>query len=534
DIGGIHTQLDGRVVLGDDGADGTQTESNCSINGSDNIATATLTACALTGNEATDGTDKRFGLTKGGVYEIVVFQAERHPTASNYQLTLDGFLAPRSFCQTDCGDGIKAGSEQCDKGRNMPASGYGVCLNTCTIQFCGDGTVNGSEQCDNRTNATLYGTSGCAPGCLLPAKCGDGVLQAGFNEECDKGTTNNTGAYGGCTASCKLGPYCGDGSVNGTEQCDTPGAFTTYGSSSGQCNYDCKFAPYCGNGVREGAELCDGSTGCNAQCEFAEFCGDGLKEGDEQCDYGQFGFDGSPKDAPYGGCTTACELGPYCGDAKVQASDGEECDKGSKNSDDTYGGCTTACLLGPHCGDGVLQKGAGESCDNGFNEDEYAYPGDMNACGSDCKAVPYCGDGKIQSTFELCDDGKDNADDAYNGCTTTCEWGPYCGDSIKNGSEACDDGPNNKAYSADGSGCSYECTKNLPYCGDGVRNGPEQCDAGTAKNTGAYGGCNADCTNAAYCGDKIVQKSEHEQCDDGPTGSLKCTPTCKLRNEVPR
>jgi fibro-slime domain-containing protein len=34
------------------------------------------------------------GLTLGGIYELVVFQAERHTVASTYQLTLDGFSYP--------------------------------------------------------------------------------------------------------------------------------------------------------------------------------------------------------------------------------------------------------------------------------------------------------------------------------------------------------------------------------------------------------------------------------------------------------
>jgi fibro-slime domain-containing protein len=531
DIGGIHSQLYGRVILGDDGAGTAANDSTCTVNEG-----ASLPTCTLDANEAATGhtTDNRFGLTKGGVYEIVVFQAERHPTGSNYQLTLQGFLAPRSSCHTTCGDGIRAGTELCDDGANMPATGYGVCLNNCTFEFCGDGVQNGSEQCDDRVNDTLYGNTGCAPGCVTPPKCGDDIVQAGFGEQCDRGSADANGVYGGCTTSCQLGPYCGDGIVSNGEQCDTPGSFTTYGTGPGQCNYNCQFAPYCGDGIRNGTEICDGSTGCDQNCELEPFCGDGLKETGEQCDYGQFGFNGSAADAPYGGCTTTCQLGPYCGDDVVQAADGEECDDGSKNADNTYDGCTTSCLLGPRCGDGILQKAAGEACDNGFNEDDYAYPGDTTACGANCTAVPYCGDGVVQPAFELCDNGKKNSDTAYNGCTTTCEWGPYCGDGIKNGSEQCDDGPDNTAYSADGTGCSYDCKKDVPYCGDGVRNGPEQCDLGTASNTGAYGGCNKDCTNAPYCGDGIVQKNDGEECDDGPAGSLSCTPECKMRESVLR
>src|SRR5690606_30195754 len=146
---------------------------------------------------------------------------------------------------------------------------------------------------------------------------------------------------------------------------------------------------------------------------------------------------------------------------------------------------------------------AGEACDNGFNEDVYAYGPD--ACGPECTPVPYCGDGTIQSAFEVCDNGDENSDTAYNGCTLSCEWGPYCGDGVTNGPEACDDGPDNTAYSADGSGCSYDCDRDLPYCGDGIRNGPEECDLGEEDNTGEHGGCNEDCTRAPYCGDGVVQ-----------------------------
>jgi hypothetical protein len=46
-------------------------------------------------------------------------------------------------------------------------------------------------------------------------------------------------------------------------------------------------------------------------------------------------------------------------------------------------------------------------------------------------------------------------------------------------------------------------------------------------NTGDYGTCNADCTFAPRCGDNKRQGTE--QCDDGPSGSLSCTPTCKKR-----
>ncbi len=45
-------------------------------------------------------------LTPGQIYEIAVFHADRHPTESNYQLTLSGFTTNRSNCQPRCGDGV--------------------------------------------------------------------------------------------------------------------------------------------------------------------------------------------------------------------------------------------------------------------------------------------------------------------------------------------------------------------------------------------------------------------------------------------
>jgi fibro-slime domain-containing protein len=539
DVGGIHGTLYGRVVLGDDGeVDGAAagTDSNCSLH---NSGSETALGTCLTAGEEGDNSDDRFNLVRGNVYEIVVFQAERHPTGSNYQLTLDGFLAPRSFCTTTCGDDEVGGPELCDDGPGMPASGYDVCLSNCTFQFCGDGDAQGPEDCDDGTNGTTYGTgleTDCAPGCTWAPYCGDGIRQSAF-EECDDGT--NDGSFGTCNPDCTLAPYCGDGDVEpGEEDCDPDdGVFGTYGD--GVCGYDCMAAPNCGDGTRNGPELCDDgpdngtpASDCNANCEFDPFCGDGLPTMNEECDYGDFGYVGPPEDAPYGGCTTMCELGPYCGDETVHDEYGEECDEGDDNDDNLYDGCTLACLLGPHCGDAVTQTPAGEDCDNGFNEDVYAYPGTTGACGVDCNGVPYCGDGAIQAAFELCDDGADNDDDAYDGCTTVCDWGPYCGDGTENGPEECDDGPDNVAYSPSGEGCSYDCETDVPYCGDGVRNGPEECDLGTAANDGDYGGCNEDCTRAPFCGDYDVQSGEGEQCDDGPAGSLACSTMCAKRDTV--
>ena len=109
------------------------------------------------GNQAT------VGLTAGGTYEVVVFQAERRTIASSYKLTLRGFNAARSVCDDTCGDGVTSSYEVCDDGVN--AGGYGSCL----------------------------------PGCLgFGPRCGDGVVQMP-EESCDDGNTVNGDQ---CPANC--------------------------------------------------------------------------------------------------------------------------------------------------------------------------------------------------------------------------------------------------------------------------------------------------------------------------------------------
>ena len=107
----------------------------------------------------------KFGLAKGGMYEIDVFQAERHTVESHYKLTLSGFEKQRTFCAPICGDGIKTKNEACDDGANN-TGGYGKCTATCT----------------------------------LGPRCGDGVTQADQGETCDDGNLVNGD---GCSSTCK-------------------------------------------------------------------------------------------------------------------------------------------------------------------------------------------------------------------------------------------------------------------------------------------------------------------------------------------
>ncbi len=496
DIGGVHGAKNGSVTLNADGT-GTTVDQD--------------TTCANTRTR----TNFAFGMTVGSVYEIVVFQAERHTSKSAYTLTLSNFTATKSTCNTVCGDAVVAGTEQCDRGTAMNTGAYGTCNADCTLPpRCGDAVLQGTiEQCDNGSNLTPYSAvaGSCAPGCKAPGRCGDAILHAAYGEACDQGANNGMG-YGFCTATCLLGPRCGDGIITDAETCDDG---INNGTSGSACGSTCQ--KKCGNGVLDAREMCDNGTAmntggygkCNPDCSLASRCGDGVKQmPPETCDDGK-------NDGSYGTCTNMCLLGPRCGDGTIQNAAGELCDQGAGNVTTGYGKgmCLTRCKPAPFCGDRAVDVANGEGCDDGVNS------GQPGSCTTNCSAyVPLlsCGNGAVEPP-EQCDDGANNGTMAST-CDTTCRR--KCGNGFKDPGEACDDGTNDGTYGT----CNNNCTL-APYCGDGTKNGIEQCDLGMVNEANPYGmnKCSTACQTAPYCGDGRIQMPFGEVCDSSPGCVNMCT-----------
>lgn len=499
DVGGIHSKLKGNFTLNDNG-----TATSCAQNEPGTVTTGTP---PVTTDKPFTCTTISLGLTKGTVYEIAIFNAEREVTESNFQLTLTGFNSAPSQCSPICGDGYTAGSEQCDRGtQNVPPTGdtYGKCTTECKLgPYCGDAQLKmPPESCDNGLNIDGYTNATpvaglCAPGCIAPKYCGDGVIQTTSGEECDNGAAN-ADAYGKCQKNCRFGARCGDGSISNGEQCDD-GAKN--GSPASTCDATCKNK--CGNGSVDAGEDCDsgatnGTAGSSCTLKCKNKCGNGVLDAGEQCDDGK-------NTGEYGGCLPTCKLAPSCGDMTLQ-NPPEICDKGAANSATAYGAnsCTDQCLPGGYCGDGVIN--GTEKCDDGKNT------GNPGSCKSDCSAyVPstLCGDGKIQAP-EKCDDGTAVNGTAASKCDTSCRF--KCGNALVDAGEQCDNGVNDGSYGS----CTSTCTL-AGYCGDGVKNGNEQCDKGNANVAvaTAYGTgvCTKACKAAPFCGDGKVQSASGEECE---------------------
>lgn len=204
DMGGLHERTDGYFVL--DAKDGSAVWASADGITHMNGAPSPSAPARID-----------LGMVLGGVYEVVVFQAERNQCDSNFRVTLRNFSRPLSACESHCGDGIVSSTELCDDGTND--SVYNGCAPGCVLApFCGDSIVqaNQGEECDDGVNTSLYG--GCAPGCKRGPSCGDGLVQARF-EQCDDGI--NDGGYLECSPGCHYGERCGDGVIQSPmEECD--------------------------------------------------------------------------------------------------------------------------------------------------------------------------------------------------------------------------------------------------------------------------------------------------------------------------
>ena len=114
DLGGMHPTASGSVIL--------------------NPTDGSMHVCDFVTPDCQNRRRVDLGLQLGQVYGIVVFQAERHTTGSNYRLTLSNFTSERSVCESICGDGIRTLVEECDDGKLVDKDG---CDAQCRLEEVG-------------------------------------------------------------------------------------------------------------------------------------------------------------------------------------------------------------------------------------------------------------------------------------------------------------------------------------------------------------------------------------------------------------
>lgn len=224
---------------------------------------------------------------------------------------------------TDCGNGVVEGLEECDHGdmAGMDCAAFGydgghlVCTPFCRIETwnchnnnCPDGDCDHDENFDT-----------CPEDCTDPPVCGDWKCDPTDDsacEDCDgvicgDGYCERLREGGTCDLDCGSAAYCGDGICQAWEQdrdyCEED-CVQTACNDDGVCEpdrlepdnqcADCQGTPQCGDGACNDPE---DDTNCPFDCAALD-CGDGQVQHGEQCDV----------DAIFGRCEDrVSRAGPY-------------------------------------------------------------------------------------------------------------------------------------------------------------------------------------------------------------------------------
>ncbi len=391
------------------------------------------------------------------------------------------------------------------------------------------------------------------------ASCGDGILQS--SEQCDTGVNNKDGS--GCSATCQVesGWSCGERTT------DTYSATDPQSVCMACTSTDAEHDPYV-RGVTV-STLTEGFTFtdidiCSVDSLTQYQCNNGFSEplDPQTCDNG----------CEDGACY-AIASSPICGNAILEKNqDGsvtETCDRGTVNGtvcspadgDSSCDWCDSSChirvLYRTSCGDGIVQADNGEQCDDGNGDDGDGCSSgtsdgtDLTGCqietGWTCSGAPSTCSQLISwyndvQPLDANNDGVVNESDAQ---AVADYLNAHAGEDIPVDPTVT---PVPQYPDVDGDGfVTSSDVLQIEFsfsdlCGNGVTDTSvgEVCDDGTnsgtcdAPYTGSCDACAPDCKSTThitgpYCGDRIQQIDDGEECDDGNRiDDDTCSNTCQL------
>jgi cysteine-rich repeat protein len=466
-----------------------------------------------------------------------------------------------------CGDGLVAGTEQCDDGNTLAGDG---CSPACRFEYCGDGVVGITPEGNDGFETGDFSRHPWNPGTTYPFT----VSSLRAYEGTRSAAPGNTGLHStSSTLSLRRFSdgricfrYAGESesccdrfrfNVDSVNRLDVGGSLTTWtefcldvtpGEHLFEWTYQKDSSINTGwdafhiDAVRwsaGGREQCDdGNTtsgdGCSARCT-SEICGSGVLDVGEDCD------DGNTEAGD--GCSSTCEW-EFCGDGVVgivlQAGDGFE--TGDFSRYPWTPGATrgfTVSSTRAHAGTYSAASGNGgaASTTSTVSLRRYTgsricfwYAGESESC---CDFFRFNVDGVNRLSFggsrttwtEFCQDvtpGEHLFEWSYgkDGSVNT-GWDAFHFDDVRwsgETTEECDDGG-----TAAGDGCSPICL--FEECGNGYLDPDEQCDDGDIEGGD---GCSAVCIREE-CGNTVLDPGE--ECDDGGTAAGDgCSAVC-IREE---
>jgi fibro-slime domain-containing protein len=474
-----------------------------------------------------------------------------------------GYVCPSgAVCRTTCGDGIRAGREQCDDGGTANGNGCdSLCRleadhkctdpaspatapDVCTASVCGNGgQPEGTEQCDD---GNLAAYDGCDPDCrvepdcggtpyVCDSQCGDGKKFP--DEACDDG---NVLSGDGCSSTCTLeaGFVCTHTAPDLGDQLELPIVYRDFNSSHAHFEVNPG-----GGGLMQGMVL--GTLGTNGKPVYNEAFTNGGRPDRTMDVTTANASDARALTDPE--ITTLFNEWYVTGPTNSQVLDVLLLDEGAPGiyqfSDNTFF---------PLDGRGGNQVSSGHNFhftsevrtwftyNNPASNPVLTFSGDDDVWVfvNGKLAVDLGGiHGELTGSIEL--DGSTGQSSigripAGTGTATTVNI-PLTTTGVNEiavfQAERHVTGSN---YTLTLQGFNAPLTSCVSDCGDGIRTLDEACDLGDVNNTGAYGGCNANCTLAARCGDGSQQAGQGEECDNGLNTSTRlnsggdCAPGCKL------